>query len=135
MLDTKSLSDLDYKRKYYCSKCNVDLSCDTDKETEYIRGARPGEKFVVVEKCPKCGGQIKPGFPKSYVGICANGDFDLVSDSLAVTPQQVAEHRKTFPDIDVQSDGRLHFTDVRKYDKYLKQTGFKRQSHGKITGP
>lgn len=50
----------------------------------------------------------------------------LISDSLAIHPEQTAEHRKKFPDVDVLPDGRLRFNDYKSHDNYLKATGFQK---------
>jgi hypothetical protein len=52
------------------------------------------------------------------------GDYEHISESLAINPVQTKAHRKLFPDVGVLSDGRLRFTSVRSQSKYLKQTGF-----------
>ena len=48
----------------------------------------------------------------------------LISDSLAINPDQIAEHRERFPDVEVLPDGRLKFDNFRQHDGYLKKTGF-----------
>lgn len=47
----------------------------------------------------------------------------IVSHSLAVSPQQVAEHRRAFPDIKMTDDGCPVFTSYRQHDTYLKKIG------------
>jgi len=54
------------------------------------------------------------------------GDYEYISDSLAISPDQIKEHREQFPDIDVLPDGRIRFTSFRQHDKYLKKTGFRK---------
>jgi len=46
------------------------------------------------------------------------------SDSLAVSVAQIDEHKTTFPDIKVDSQGRPGFDTVKQHDDYLNQTGF-----------
>ena len=48
----------------------------------------------------------------------------LVSDSLAMNPNQIAEHNKLFPDIEVHSDGRPQFNNFKQHDDYLEKVGF-----------
>ena len=67
----------------------------------------------------------------------SNGDYELISDSLAINPCQTKAHYKLFPDVVVLPDGRLKFNSFRNHDKYLDQTGFyknrqKRTHKGKI---
>lgn len=74
-----------------------------------------------VHKCHRCGLDMR--WNLDGIGI-AKGDYEHVSDSLAVHPSQIKEHRQQFPDIDVLPDGRPRFTSVKQQDKYLNQTGF-----------
>jgi hypothetical protein len=57
------------------------------------------------------------------IGI-QQGDYNFVSESLAIHPDQAKAHRKMFPDVDVKVDGRLAFKSVRSHDQYIKKTGF-----------
>jgi hypothetical protein len=122
---------------YHCTVCFKEISNElvNDQDYDFIR-VKDSQKISYRQKC-ECGGEMKAGFaPEKRFAVCgANGDFNLISDSLAVPVQQIGEHRQHFPNVEVMPDGRPHFTSIRQYDKYLKQTGFKRQSHGKITGP
>jgi DNA-directed RNA polymerase subunit RPC12/RpoP len=95
--------------------------------------------------CPKCGYQqtikelkrvVQKPFSNSDNSVAhRHGDFELISDSLAVPVGQIAEHRQNFPDVEVRPDGRPRFTSIKQYDNYMKKTGFLKQSHGKIVGP
>jgi hypothetical protein len=49
-----------------------------------------------------------------------------VSDSLAMSPEQIPEHKRLFPDVDVRPDGRPVFENVKQHDNYLKKTGFRK---------
>jgi hypothetical protein len=51
---------------------------------------------------------------------------DLVSNSLAMSPLQIAEHKRMFPDIEVRPDGRPVFKNFKQHDNYLRKTGFKK---------
>ena len=61
------------------------------------------------------------------------GDYDFVSDALAVTPSQIAEHHETFPGVDVLPDGRIHFTSFKQHDDYLKKSGFVKKTQKRRT--
>ncbi len=87
--------------------------------------------------CPECGKdlvEIEPddavevGVGESeYKRFNIGGDTyskSIVSDSLAINPSQIAEHREYFPDVEVRSDGRPVFENFRQHDDYLKKTGF-----------
>lgn len=71
-------------------------------------------------RCSNCGHWM---IWKSTVGI-ADGDYNHISESLAINPNQIVEHKAHFPDVDVLPDGRIHLTSVRQHDNYLKATGF-----------
>lgn len=47
----------------------------------------------------------------------------IVSQSLAVGPHQVAEHRRQFPDIEITDEGCPVFRSYRQHDAYLKKIG------------
>jgi hypothetical protein len=51
----------------------------------------------------------------------------IASDSLAINPEQIPEHRKQFPDVEVLPDGRPVFDNFAKHDAYLKKTGFRKK--------
>ncbi len=74
-----------------------------------------------VHVCPKCGEEMR--WDLRGIGI-AQGDYNHVSDSLAIDPSQIPEHRANFPDVDVLPDGRPHFTSVKQQSKYLEKCGF-----------
>ena len=45
------------------------------------------------------------------------------SDSLAVSMSQIAEHREKFPGIEIDSQGRPGFDNVKQQDMYLEVSG------------
>jgi hypothetical protein len=45
----------------------------------------------------------------------------IVSDSLAINPEQIPEHKKTFPDIKVTPEGQPVFDNYSDHEKYLKK--------------
>lgn len=52
------------------------------------------------------------------------GDYHHVSDSLAIHPDDIPEHRQLFPNIDVTPEGRPHFTNTKQQEKYAERCGF-----------
>lgn len=60
--------------------------------------------------------------------LCVGGDViygrTKYSDSLAMSPTQVAEHKKLFPDIKIDDQCRPGFDSFRQHDNYLKKCGF-----------
>jgi hypothetical protein len=117
---------------FHCiNKHEIENNCVHFENGEFVDG-----EWRFLDPCPKCGGEVFAGFLfDTHVGIGASGDFELISESLAVTPSQVQEHRQAFPDIEVKDDGRLRFTDRKKYNNYLKKTGMLKQHKGHIIGP
>jgi hypothetical protein len=74
-------------------------------------------------ECKECGASAI----RDYSG-CSIGNTEyakpLHSDSLAMNPNQVSEHRKKFPDVEVDKQGRPVFRNFKQHDRYLKKTGF-----------
>jgi len=50
----------------------------------------------------------------------------LHSDSLAINPLQIEEHRRLFPNIEVDPEGRPVFENYRQHDSYLEKIGFQK---------
>jgi hypothetical protein len=50
------------------------------------------------------------------------------SESLAISPSQTEEHRRRWPHIEVDAQGRLGFHSHRDREKYLDETGFVKRS-------
>lgn len=74
-----------------------------------------------VHICPECGKDMR--WDLHGIGI-APGDYNHVSESLAISPSQIPEHRVSFPGVDVLSDGRIHFTSVKQQSNYIEKCGF-----------
>ena len=45
----------------------------------------------------------------------------IVSDSLAISPDQITEHRKMFPDIEVTPEGQPVFDNLVDHENYLQK--------------
>jgi hypothetical protein len=50
----------------------------------------------------------------------------IVSDSLAVSIDQIAEHRRQFPDIKMTDQGQPVFDKYSTHEAYLEKTNFKK---------
>lgn len=50
----------------------------------------------------------------------------IISDSLAVSIDQIAEHRKQFPDIRMTDQGQPIFDKYSTHEAYLEKTNFKK---------
>jgi len=75
--------------------------------------------------CPQCGDEMR--WDLSGIGIRA-GDYRHVSHSLAIHPDQIPEHKKLFPHVEVQSDGCPVFTSPRQQEQYANACGFDKKS-------
>ena len=92
--------------------------------------------------CDKCGWTVQDNVTKGiHMCICGaemrwdlrgvgipSGDYNHVSDSLAISPDQTSEHKQLFPDVDVLEDGRLQFNSYQSHDRYLAKTGFQKKT-------
>lgn len=96
--------------EFICDDCKVVVEDTDTKITHY---------------CPICEKSMR--WNLSGIGI-AQGDYHHVSDSLAIHPDQTAEHRKNFPDVGVLPDGRLEFSSVRSQERYANQCGFDKKT-------
>lgn len=94
---------------FVCDGCQVEVE-DTNTK--------------IIHKCPKCGQDMR--WKLDGIGI-AQGDYHHVSDSLAIHPDQAAEHRKAFPEVGVLPDGRLEFDSVRVQERYANTCGFEKK--------
>jgi hypothetical protein len=112
--------------RYYCTDCHTNIEREEMIESHFDKDSRGKDILVYNEKCT-CGGSITAGF---YDGPVRKdkGDYNFISESLAVPVHQIEEHRKMYPDIDVQPDGCLHFTSVAQQDRYYKKSGFIKQT-------
>ena len=101
------------------------MICDECNRTEDVV-ARMKDKLS--HKC-SCGAQMRRNWQESTpLRNCQGREYTrpIVSNSLAMNPNQIAEHRKLFPNIKVHPDGRPEFTNFKDHDDYLKKTGFKK---------
>lgn len=104
----------------YCPKCDVDM----DMEKVCITSLAHETNL-----CDACGTRVYVGWKLGYtIGIRGKEYFHpLHSDSLAINPSQIPEHRKLFPNVNVDSEGRPIFENFRQHDDYLETCGFQKQ--------
>lgn len=100
----------------YCFVCN---NCGS-KWSE----VRPMVESGKSATCAICHGPMRRDFGNEAKYASTDYAKPLISDSLAMHPDQIAEHNRRFPDIKVHSDGRPQFDNPKQHDKYLKETGF-----------
>lgn len=103
--------------RFVCGMCGVVVEDTNTKKTH---------------RCPECNAVMY--WDLTGVGI-ADGDYHHISESLAIHPDQIPEHRQKFPNIDTLPDGRLHFTSAKQQEKYAEKCGFyKKRQKKKIKG-
>lgn len=101
----------------YCFKCK---DCDISSEV-----VRPMSQASYPEVCPECEEFMVKDYATQNIssGIIEYAK-PLVSDSLAISKDQIAEHRQLFPDVKVTSEGQPVFTNSKQHNDYLKANGF-----------
>lgn len=98
---------------YVCQWCG--------RREEIVRSMRDPEQVPICG----CRGEL---MAREFQAECVNvGDREyrkpIVSNALAVSPNQVVEHRQLFPDIEMTPEGQPVFRDYRQHDAYLKKIG------------
>ena len=99
--------------EYICPECGC--------EEEIIK---PMAEVDVMENCSICGLILNRNFRAENVLVGAGRRSyhrPIVSDSMAVAPNQVEEHRRLFPDVKMLNDGRPVFDNFTEHEKYLKK--------------
>lgn len=93
--------------RFVCDMCGVYVEDTDTKTTHYCPRCKEVMRWDINFNCPK-----------------ASGAYEHVSDSLAIHPEQIPEHRKLFPNVEVLPDGRPKFTSVKQQEKYANRCGF-----------
>jgi predicted RNA-binding Zn-ribbon protein involved in translation (DUF1610 family) len=93
---------------FTCDSCAISIT-DTDTKHVHI--------------CPECGCEMRWNLDRVNI---ASGDYMRTkwSDSLAISPDQISEHKRLFPDVKVDAQGRIGFDSFKQHDTYLNKTGF-----------
>jgi len=76
--------------------------------------------------CRKCGGYLTPYFfqtGKQFMIKGAPYSKPIHSDALGMQPDQVAEHRKQFPNIEIDAQNRPVFENMPQHDAYMEKCG------------
>lgn len=89
--------------RFVCNKCKVFVEDTTTKGTH---------------KCPKCSIDMALD---CRVAIHGNYLIPIHSDAMAISPTQVDEHKRLFPDIEIDSQCRPVFDNFTKHEAYLKK--------------
>lgn len=96
---------------------------DCDTEVEVIL---PMSEATDKHEC-RCGADMHRVFSFHAVSKGRNYSKAIVSDSLAMNPEQIPEHRRLFPDIVVTPDGRPVFDNYKKHDEYLEKINMRKK--------
>ncbi len=92
--------------KFICDNCGMNVQDTNTTGTHW---------------CPICNKAMRWDL---RVAIHGNYKTPVHSDSLAITPSQVAEHKRLFPNIELDGDCRPIFDNFQNHENYLKKTGF-----------
>jgi len=98
--------------------------CDNCGKDEMV--VKPMSQYDRLETCPICDKFMRRDIVADAPRVHGNRFYEkpLHSDSLAIAKSQVAEHRRHWPDIGIDSEFRPVFTGFKQHDDYLKDTGF-----------
>ena len=87
---------------------------------------------VVEDTNTKCVHKCKNGCGDMRWDLTGNvsggSDYEHISESLAIHPDQIPEHRQKFPGVDIIPDGRLRFTSTKQQERYANTCGFDKKS-------
>jgi len=95
------------------------FACDCGHRQSVIWSMNKSKNILC---CPECGNSMY----REYNFSVGGGTYSkpIVSDSLAISPEQIPEHRKHFPDVEVTPEGQPVFDNFKKHEDYLQKTGF-----------
>ena len=98
-------------------------TCNCGKKDMVVK---PMSQFDRPELCPICNQTMQRDIAADAPRVHGNRYYEkpLHSDSLAIAASQVAEHKRRWPDIEIDSEYRPVFTGYKQHDDYLKDTGF-----------
>ncbi len=96
--------------EFVCDGCKI-VETDTDTMSLHI--------------CPNCG-----EYMRWNTNIATHGNYEhpIHSDALAITPDQVEEHKREFPNVRLDGALRPVFDNYTNHEAYLKKTGFVKQT-------
>ncbi len=107
---------------YLCPKCGL--------ADEIVK---PMSASNTAEFCPRCGTQMDRDYSaevRTNLSDTCNAR-EIHSDSLAIHPDQAAEHRRRFPDVPLDSECRPVFTSVKQRERYFEARGVVKVPHNR----
>lgn len=91
--------------KFICDNCSVVVQDTTT---------------IGIHKCPICGEDMRWDL---NIAIHGNYRHPIHSDALAISPTQIAEHKKLFPNIELDGACRPVFNKFTDHEAYMKKCG------------
>jgi len=87
-----------------------------------------GEVFAHMDDDPACtcvcGADMVRDYQTDLVNVGGRDYHKAIhSDAMAISPTQVAEHKRLFPDIEIDSQCRPVFDNFTKHEDYMKKCG------------
>lgn len=105
----------------YLEKCDFEVTDGHIKHGYEVINATYEGMF-----CPKCGSFLEPRFYQSGGTFMIKGapySKPLHSDALGMQPDQVAEHREKFPNIEIDNQNRPVFENMPQHEAYMEKCG------------
>lgn len=100
---------------FYCPFC---------KHKQSIISSMQDRRNHKKEYCEKCNKELERDFRGMNFGIGNKEYFHPIhSDSLAIMPSQVEDHKQMFPNVRLDSECRPIFTSVKQHDDYINKVG------------
>jgi putative FmdB family regulatory protein len=88
---------------------------------------RPMSQSDEPHDCAECGGETERDYHAERPNATGTEKGETFwSQSLAISPDQAAEHRRLFPNVRVREDGCLGFDSNRERERYCNKTGFEK---------
>ena len=100
------------------------FECDPDRKKTISVVCSIGSRFAEIPQCRQCGRMMVQNFSGGNVMIIGSEyKKPLHSDSLGIQPDQVAEHRRMFPNIEIDKENRPVFHNVSEHQGYMDKCG------------
>ncbi len=109
------LKQLEHDFTFVCKTCGRILERDTDPH------GFTGDEYSI--EC--CGEHMQRVYPNVRTFSITGSAYlhTKYSDAMAVSLNQIAEHKQVFPGVKIDNQGRPGFDTVQQQDKYLKASG------------
>ena len=107
---------------YYCPIC---------KYKKQI--VKPMNQYDKSEFCDDCLATMERDYNQHGLH-CGNKHYSkpIISEALGIHPDQTAEHREHFPNIEVMPEGQLKFDNYQAHNNYLNKIGWGKNENRRI---